>query len=156
MVSPELLRRFPFFGFLTPDQLDQIAMAADTVLVNRGDCLFETGQPADGFYLLISGAFELSTESYDQYYKPELRRNYLVGEVNPGEVFGLSALIEPHTLTASALATADSEVLRIDSARLRELAEADSAFAAGLYEQIAQALMERLNYTRVQLAAARH
>ncbi len=42
MISPELLRRYPFFGSLTDDQLKAIAMIAkektytkDTILIKR-------------------------------------------------------------------------------------------------------------------------
>ena len=155
MISPEILRKYPFFAFLSPKHLNQLAMIADELPINQGDCLFDTGDMADALYILLSGSIELATESYDVYYKPELRRSYLVGEVNPGEPFGLSAVIPPYRMSASALATSDSQVLRIEAVDLRDYMAENSDFAAGLYQKMNEALMERLNYTRIQLAAAR-
>lgn len=155
MVSPETLRKYPFFGFLNHVQLDKVAMLSEVIPVNQGDNVFEAGAPADALYLLMSGSIELCTESYDRYYKPELRRSYLVGEVNPGEVLGLSALISPYILTASAQATSDCELLKLDAVRLRRMMATDEAMASGLMTRVSEALSERLNYTRILLAAAR-
>ena len=155
MVSPEILRKFPFFGFLTQALLEKVAMIAAEITVNQGDNLFEAGQPADALYLLLKGSVELCTESYDRYYKPELRRSYMVGEINPGEVLGVSAMISPHILNASAQATSDCDLLRLDAVRLRALMEADETMAVGLMTRVSEALSERLNYTRILLAAAR-
>lgn len=155
MISPETLRKYPFFGLLTQAQLEKVAMLADVIPINQGDNIFEAGMPADALYLLLSGSVELCTESYDKYYKPELRRSYLVGEINPGEVLGLSALVSPHILTASAQATSDCEMLKLDAVGLRALMEADNAMAFSLMARVSEALSERLNYTRILLAAAR-
>ena len=46
MVSPELLRRYPFFGFLDATQLKAMAMIAEEVEPQTGEDLFETDQPA--------------------------------------------------------------------------------------------------------------
>ena len=155
MVSPEVLRKFPFFGFLDGEALSQVAMLAEERPVQPGEDIFEAGRPADALYLLLSGHVELATESYDPIFRPELRRRYLVGEINPGEAFGLSAVIPPYQLNAGARVTEAGSVLRMDARKLLQLMEADPRFSCGLYRHICEALIERLHYTRVQLAAAR-
>ena len=155
MVSPEVLRKFPFFGFLDGEALSQVAMLAEEVPVEPGEDIFEAGQLADALYLLMSGRVELTTDSYDPIFRPDLRRSYLVGEINPGEAFGLSSVIPPYQLNAGARATEAGAVLRMDARKLRRLMEDDPRFSCGLYRHICEALIERLHYTRVQLAAAR-
>ena len=59
MVSPELLRRYPFFGRLSEAHLKAIAMLADEVFCTEGQILFEIGHPADALYLLIEGCIDL-------------------------------------------------------------------------------------------------
>ena len=77
-----------------------------------------------------------------------------VGEINPGEPFGVSALIKPHVLTSKAWSTKPSRALKIDALAMRNLFEKDPQMAYALTLNAAQAAIERLHATRVQLAAA--
>jgi CRP-like cAMP-binding protein len=98
---------------------------------------------------------ELYYESFDEIFKPELRRKFLIGEINPGEVFGISALVEPYQMAASAVAATPCQVIEIDAKKLRALPKQHSGLACVFYQRALQTLMERLHYTRVLLAAAR-
>lgn len=153
MISPEVLRRYPFFSFMNHDQLREVAMITDQVNATEGEVLFNIGQEADALYLLMKGSVHLHyivTDTHD----PELRKDFLVGNINPGEVLGISAVIDPHQLTSTAVANDSSQLLKIDAAALRALCDRDAALAYGLQRQIAKATMERLHATRIQLAAA--
>jgi len=154
MVSTELLRRYSFFALLSPEQLMEVAMIADEIEFNPNDVVFNVEQDADKFYLLVNGAVDMFTESFDPLYKPDLRRNYMVGMVNPGEVFGVSAMIEPFKYTAMAVATEPVDAIVIDAVALRNMLETDRDMGYVLLQQVNFALMERLNFTRIQLAAA--
>jgi CRP-like cAMP-binding protein len=153
MVSPELLRRYTFFGPLKDDQFSAIALITDEIKVASGSTIFEEGQEANNFYLLMDGSVDLTYKSEEEYH-PKTKRVFSVGEVNPGEVFGISALLDPYRFNASAHASKDSRVLIIDAAGLRSLMNANTALGFTLMQQVAKATMERLTYTRVQLAAA--
>lgn len=153
MISPELLRRYPFFGLLNENQLYAIAMISDEVAVEAGETLFEECKPAEALYLLVEGGVDLYYKSEEEYH-PKTRKEFLVGEINPGEIFSLSAMIEPYVLSASARASKASNLIRIDAAELRKLCQEDPQMGYVVMQQIAKALMERLVYTRVQLAAA--
>lgn len=153
MVSTELLRRYPFFSFLTPDQLREVAMIGQTVTLEKGETLFEIGDTAEALYLLLSGSMDLHYMVMDENL-PHLKKDFMVGSINPGEVVGISAVIEPHKLTATAQATMPCELLAMDGAELRELAAEDSDLAYGLMKAIARTTMERLYSTRILLAAA--
>jgi len=50
MISPELLRRYPFFSQLTDRNLKAIAMISEEYEVKAGSILFEEKQPAESFY----------------------------------------------------------------------------------------------------------
>jgi CRP-like cAMP-binding protein len=154
MISPELLRRYPFFANFDDAQLKAIAMLADEVSYSKGETLFENDKPADALYLLISGDIELHYIVVDRD-DPKLRKDFLVGEVNPGEIFGFSALIEPYIYTASALTSAPTRVIKIKGEGLRALCEVDPKICGLLMRQVAKVALSRLNDTRVQLAAAR-
>jgi len=155
MISTERLRMYPFFGSLKQEELDAVAMIAEKAAYPKGEVIFHAKQPAIALYLLEKGCVELYYESFDEFFKPELRRQFLIGEINPGEVFGISALIDPYQMTASAVAASPIQVIEIDAEKLRALPEEFSGLACVFYQQALQTLMERLHYTRVQLAAAR-
>jgi CRP-like cAMP-binding protein len=153
MISPELLRRYPFFGTLTDVQLRQIAMISDEETHDGGKILLKEKAPADDLYLLIKGSVDLLFTVEEEYH-PDRRKEFMVGEINPGEIFGISALIEPHQYTSSVRTAGPVEVIHINGRALREQCVADPSLACHLFAQVAMLAVERLNATRVQLAAA--
>jgi CRP-like cAMP-binding protein len=81
----------------------------------------------------------------------ETPQDFLVGVINPREVFGISALIKPFEYTASALVNRAGRVLQIDGVNLRALCEADVDMYVILLERIASTALLRLRDTRMQL-----
>lgn len=153
MVSPEILRRYPFFGTLTDAQVKAIAMIAEEVTFPKGSVICEEGKPATAFYLLLAGGVSLYYKSEEEF-RPETRKDFLVGEINPGEVFAISALVEPFLYTATVKAEQDSKVIKFESVGINKLVENDPRLYCLLMREIAKAAMERLAFARVQLAAA--
>src|SRR4030042_1864157 len=155
MVSSELLRRYPFFGGLTDGQLKALSMLADEKTFESGALIFEECGDADKIYLLIEGNVDLSYRSIDEmhtYTTPP--KEFYAGSINPGEVFGISALIEPYVNNATAKASKPSRVIMIDANKLRKLLEQDLQLAYNLTRQTVIVLMDRLIALRVQLAAS--
>jgi CRP-like cAMP-binding protein len=154
MISPELLRRYPFFGGLAESHLNAVAMLAEEIACEKDEIVFETGQPANALYFLVEGCIDLYYIVVDEI-NSELRKEFFISEINPGEPFGISALIEPYRFTGTVRATCRTRVLRFDANGLRALCAVDPKIEAALMRQIAAAAMSRLSDTRVQLAAAR-
>jgi len=94
MVSPELLRRYPFFGMLTATQLKAIAMISEEVSFDTYSILFEEGQPANNFFLLIDGEIDLYYRSEKENLR-KTRKELLGAVIDSGEIFAISGLIEP-------------------------------------------------------------
>lgn len=155
MVSPELLRRYPYFGVLSEAHLKEIAMIAEEQSFEVGTEIFEECGEADKLYLLQDGGIDLVYKIVDEYH-PEFNKEFMVGEINPGEVFAISALIEPYSLNATARTTKVCKVLAVDAKALRDLTEKDPILGHQIMRQTAKVLMERLGYMRLQLAAAIH
>ena len=153
MISPETLKRYPFFAFMTADQLRDVAMITDEVEFKKGDILFNNDEPADACYLLMDGSIDLHYVVVDEY-DPKLRKEFVVGNINPGEVLGISAIIDPYIYTATAVASNDSRLIKTSAVDIRKLCKQDAKLNMGLQTMVAKATMERLHATRVQLAAA--
>lgn len=148
MISTELLRRYPFFGGLNEAQLSGIALIADEASFPSGAVIVEEGKQAYRLHILIEGSVSL-------WYRGgrEEKIKMPVGEIAPGEVFSISSMIEPFHLTATVIASEPVRAIAIDAAGLRAMCEVDCGLGYVLMRHLAQAVVERLHYARVQLAA---
>lgn len=154
MISPELLRRFPFFNFMGDSQLKAVAMIAEEIQYKIGTNIIEASSPARSLFFLIDGSaayYYIVTTEHD----PDYKHEYYISDFNPGEIFGISALIEPYIYTAAVRAEKPCTVIKIEASALRALCEVDMKLSCGLMQAIAKAAMERLQHTRVQLVAAK-
>jgi CRP/FNR family transcriptional regulator, cyclic AMP receptor protein len=151
MISPELLRRFPFFAPFTDAERKELARLAEEIEVVKGTVLFEIGTPADMLYLLLEGEVDLFDVSIDEL-EPALRKEFFVGEIDAGEILSISALVEPYLVTATARVNSAARLVKFDALKLRELANTNPAFGYKLMQQIAKLTLERLAKTRVMLA----
>jgi CRP/FNR family cyclic AMP-dependent transcriptional regulator len=155
MVSSELLRRYSFFGGLTDGQLKELSAIADEKKYAPGSVIFEECDTAEKLYLLVEGNIDLSYRSIDEmhaYITPP--KEFYAGSINPGEVFGISALLDPYKNNATAKASKASRAIIIDAIELRKLLEQDLQLAYNLTRQTVIVLMDRLISLRVQLAAS--
>jgi CRP/FNR family transcriptional regulator, cyclic AMP receptor protein len=151
MISTELLRRYPFFAMLTDDQLKAIAMIADEKTFPKETLLLKENTPATKLILLLEGDVDLVYSGGGE----GAISNALVGSIAPGEMLGVSSLIEPYVYISSARATVPVKVVEIDGAAVRALMHLDKTLGYALMNNVASAVLERLKYTQVELAAAR-
>lgn len=150
MISPELLRRYPFFAGLTADHLRGIAMISEEVAYPPQTLIFKEGEEARYLYVLVEGEVELLYSGNNV----GLIADAYVGSVVKGEVFGISTMALPFLLTASARSEGPVQTIQIEAAGLRAMCEVDHGMGYILMQHLAQALTQRLHETRVQLAAA--
>lgn len=149
MVSQELLRRFTFFASFNDAQRKTLAQIAREIHCETGETFFEEGESADALFLLLSGSVDLYFNVLTEHDK-----EILIGEVNPGEPFAISALIPPYILQHTARASKPCHALKLDARALRSLCDKDAALGYILMRHVTEAAMERLHFTRIQLAAA--
>jgi CRP/FNR family cyclic AMP-dependent transcriptional regulator len=151
MVSPELLRRYPFFASLDEKQLEAIANIAQEKSFPKGAFLVKENTDAIILALLLEGDIDLIFSGGGE----GAISNALVGSIAPGEVYGVSSLIEPYRYTSTVKATMPVRVLEIDGLALRNMVEKDPKMGYVIMRNVAIAVLERLKYTQVELAAAR-
>ncbi len=152
MIPLELLRRFPFFSFMDDKELKAVARIAEDIHLNPGDVLCEANAPADALFFLIRGHMPYYMVVKSEH-MPDYSQEYFVGYINPEEIFGISALIEPYRYTATLRADKPCRIIKIEAAALRALCDVDAHLSVGLMKAVAQTAMERLNMIRVQLVA---
>jgi CRP/FNR family transcriptional regulator, cyclic AMP receptor protein len=151
MVSPELLRRYPFFASLDDQQLAALAMISQEKSYPKGALLVKENNTATCLALLVEGDVDLIFSGGGE----GAISNALVGSIAAGEPYGVSSLIEPYRYTASARATMPVKVIELDGVALRNMVAQDSRLGCTIMRNVAIAVLERLRYTQVELAAAR-
>ncbi len=151
MISPELLRRYPFFGQLNDEQLKAIAMIAEEKTYPKGAIMVKENMPANKLMLLLEGDVDLIYSGGGE----GAISNALVGSIAPGEILGVSSLIDPYTYICSGRNTIPVKVIEMDAAALRAMFALDQKLGYVMMSKVAAAVLERLKYTQVELAAAR-
>lgn len=153
MISPEVLRRYSFFSFLDDESIRKMAMLAEEVEFGAGDSIFVTGDQADFLYLLTEGDVNLCYYVVDSTVSHK-SKEFSVGEVNPGEPFGLSSLLGKKAFTAKAGTKNGCKCIQLDAKNTLKLAEEYPQMGYRLMQQLAKAAFERLDHVRVQFVAA--
>src|SRR5437588_4433653 len=112
-----LLRRSELFRFLPDDDFEKLQALLREEQYDFGDLIVKQGEPANAFYVLISGrARAVKTGSNDG-------EEIVLGSLRPGDSFGEAALIEGGTRSATVRCSTSVEVLRLDRSDFLALAE---------------------------------
>lgn len=152
MIALERLQQWPFFSFMDGKQLRAVAKIAEEMPFGPGDEICVAHTPSDTLYFLTQGSLLYYMVVLSQY-QPDYRKEYFIGVVNPGEIFGISSVIDPHIHTATLRADKDGCVIKIDATALCDLCKEDPHLAVGLMRAVAKTAMSRLEMTRTQLVA---
>ena len=162
MVSPELIRRYPFFSGLDYDHIVTMAKVAVEETVDAGHCFFHEGDDLHNVYLVLEGAvamvFEVPDQEVEQQVSGQLTgalktKEITVSTVGTGDVFGWSGLIPPRTATASAKAIMACRVVAFDGDKLLQLFDEDCGFGYAMAVKAAQVIRERLRDLRIESLA---
>ena len=141
MTGADELAGFALLGRLTAAQRELVASVAREVTFEAGTTIFREGQAASGCWLIRAGQVALET------WVPG-REPVVVQTLGPGDVLGWSWLVPPHRWQFTARASGRVTAAELDTARLRELADADPALGYPLALGLMDAVAARLQATR--------
>jgi CRP-like cAMP-binding protein len=133
-----------FARSLTPGVLDHLASLGTLTDVPEGTTMVREGEVCRSIGVVIDG-------------RVALRLRLPGGEdrtiltVDPGDVFGWSAVLPPAIATASAVAIVPTRTVLFDGEALRAAFESDCELAAAVYQRLLVGVMRRLGATRTQL-----
>jgi CRP/FNR family transcriptional regulator, cyclic AMP receptor protein len=165
MVSPELIRRYPFFAGLSLDEIELMARVGDELAVPTDHRFFREGEPLDAFYLVVEGAVGIVMEIPDreqhqtvagQLMGNIVSKDFTVSTVGTGEVFGWSALIPPVDAVSGAKAIMASRVVRFDTDKLQAAFEDNWRFGYLMTQKMAGVLRDRLRDARIESLILQH
>jgi CRP/FNR family cyclic AMP-dependent transcriptional regulator len=140
-----LLADHPFVKGLSPHQLRLLNDCAMEISFLPGELIFREGDPANRFYLVLSGNVALESRT-------EGNECVSLQVVGPGEVLGWSWLFAPYFWHFDARAVEPTKVLFFYGTPLREECERDHDFGYELLKRMSEVLLQRLQATRRRLA----
>ena len=145
MVSPELLRRYPYFAGISEESLKRVAMIAEPVHLPAEHVMFYEHDPADHLYVIVHGEVDVK-------YTLGTGEQRTVDTLTDGDLLVWSALVAPYRMTGMGMTTKPTDLVSINSPELRKLCEEDPRLGYALMTQVARLLANRLEGARVQLA----
>lgn len=129
---------------LAPETQDRLAKLGTVQDFEAEEVILREGEEAAEMGILVSGRLALRT------LVPE-RGPVTILSVEPGDIFGQSALLAPAEAQSTVIAIEPSRALVFEGSRLRAALHEDHALAASLYPRVLQAVNRRLRATRLQL-----
>ena len=146
MISPEMLRRYPYFAQISEESLKLIAMMADEMTIPAGTQIFSEGDPANTLYVIVRGEVNI------QYVLGSGERR-TVDTLVGGDLLVWSALVEPYKTTAVGTAVKETQLVKVAAPQLRALCDCDPQVGYRLMLEVAKLLAHRLEGARLQLAS---
>ena len=129
------LKQKDLFRSLDKDFVKEIMDIAETVSHGAGEWLFQEGNSADWFYILLKGHVKLSLGQTGQVV-------YVVS--NAGEAFGWSSLVGRPSYSASAECVTATKLLKFNKEKFQNIVEKDTANGLTLFKSLAAILGDRL------------
>ncbi|MGI8481564.1 MAG: cyclic nucleotide-binding domain-containing protein, partial [Chthoniobacterales bacterium] len=111
----EILRRSALFQFLPPEHFETLRSHLQEEEYEFGDIIVKQGDPADAFYVLITGRGR-ALKIYPT------GEEIPLGSLKPGDSFGEEALAESGTHAATIRCSTAVQLLRLDRADFLTLA----------------------------------
>ena len=111
-----LLRRSSLFQFLPEEHFEKLRALLQEEHYEFGDLIVRQGEPADSFYVLLSGRARVVKAD-------QSGTEVVLASVKPGDSFGEAALAEGGARSATVRCSTAVEALRLDRTDFLELAE---------------------------------
>ncbi|MGH2462814.1 MAG: cyclic nucleotide-binding domain-containing protein, partial [Candidatus Limnocylindria bacterium] len=118
----------PLFDGLAPAALEQAARHLERIRVTPGQAVVRQGDPADRFFHILDGTFEVA-QTKDPGGAPRFLRN-----LGPDDVFGEIGLLRGIPRTATVTAAADGTLLALEGGRFLELVGAGPGLTSRLLD----------------------
>jgi CRP/FNR family transcriptional regulator, cyclic AMP receptor protein len=139
-----IIREHPFFKGLDESFCTLVSGCAKNVRFEAGEYLLREGGPADQLYLIRYGRVALEVTMPG-------RAPVTFLTIGPGEVVGISWLVEPYRWTYDARALELTRAIAIDAGCIRRKCDEDHDLGYELMKRFLPVIVQRLQATRLQI-----
>lgn len=147
MVPYRLLQGFEVFNGLTDDELKLVANMGREEAFDEEALIFAEDTQAETFYCVLEGRVALRFRLLTR----PMTKETTIDTVRKGEVFGWSALVRPHRLTASAICAEKARCITFSGKELQQLFQENCHIGYVVLENLAEVIATRLRDVRLQL-----
>lgn len=147
MISPELIRRFPFFSGFNQDQIVTLAKYAEEIHAEKNYYFHKEGDELTNFFIIVEGEVNIMSTL------PQKDKEVIISTLSAGDLFGWSALVPPYVATAGAKAVIPTNVIAFNAKELLNIFNSDCKFGYLMMQKVAQVIRDRLNAIRIETLA---
>jgi CRP-like cAMP-binding protein len=140
-IDRTVVKALPLFDRMSDEELDRLLAHAASRRVPQGECVFEQGQPAVSFYLLLHGRLKVTQVTEDG-------QQIIVRVVHPGDLFGFAKALQRSDYPGTAIAAAESLTLGWPTDLWPSFVEHNPRLAVTAMQTIGQRLEEA--HTRIR------
>lgn len=140
----KILAEHPFLKGLSPHQVRLLADCAMVTRFQPGEVIFREGDPANRFYLILSGKVAIESQGRDSGRK-------VIQTIGAGDVLGWSWLFPPYYWHFDARALEVTAAVFFYGTPLRTECETDHDLGYEMVCRMAEVMLQRLQGTRRQL-----
>ena len=133
------LRNVPFFSTLSDEEIRHIMKYCRETEFSAGSVIFNEGDRADRFYIIMSGEVEV----WKDYQSPESDILAVHGE---GKLFGEMALVDDLPRSATVISRSDTRMLYINEVEFQRLLEENARIALAIVRSLS-AMVRKSNET---------
>jgi len=135
MIDRSIVQALPLFASMAPAALDDVLQRAATRRHAAGEVVFEQGQVAEHFFVLLHGRLRVTQVT------PE-GQQLVVRVVNPGDLFGIAKALQRNDYPGTATAVSESIVLAWPMAIWSDLLERHPSLAVNAMHTMGSRLLE--------------
>jgi len=145
-MADRVLTSKDMFAYFRPDQMNKLSNAAETYRLKAGDMIYRKGDPAEHFFIVVSGEVSLRLPGAGGL-------SILIDRFGNGSMFGGCVPVATESYALNAQCVEDSEILRIRSSVLKKLMDDDLKMGYIVQSMISQIYYRRYLETMKKLQA---
>jgi CRP-like cAMP-binding protein len=130
-----LIQSLPVFSAMDDAELDDVTGRATALRIPKGSAVFEQGETATAFYVLLNGRLKVVKVTPDG-------QQVVIRFVVPGDIYGIAKALNRQDYPATATALVDSVTLAWDMAIWDDFMQCHPAFARNVMQMMGQRIQE--------------
>lgn len=135
LIARSVIKPLPIFAAMEDTELDDVLVGALSRRYAAGEAVFEQGQAASHFYVLLHGRLKVQQITADG-------QQIIVRMVNPGDLFGIAMALQRTDYPGTAVAASESLVLAWPMELWTPLVARHPVLAVNAMQTIGQRLQE--------------
>ena len=130
-----LIQSLPVFSAMDHAELDDVVGRATALQIPQGSAIFEQGETATAFYVLLNGRLKVVKVTPDG-------QQVVMRFVVPGDIYGIAKALNRQDYPATATALVDSVTLAWDMAIWDDFMQRHPTFARNVMQMMGQRIQE--------------